>query len=272
MNRTTCISTLCLRTLFLFSLAGWLCIIPVQAEDLKTQSGRTYRDATISRVEEDGLVIKHRFGIVKVAFQNIAAESREKFNKQKAAELTEQIRREEEDRARDRQRDIGQQTHAETAERGRSVMAFEEDNEAQAEAFAAQIHQKPKARIVSNTTETIHVRGPNVSNMTETIHIRGQIVAAGPTGYIVRRASSPRRHDSDLLDHELIFVTSDISEFVQGDYMDVRASAAGEETTFRSYLGQVYPGRFPIYRIIRDRRPEVCVGFRWGSGWGSDWN
>ena len=158
-----------------------------------------------------------------------------------------------EDRVRDREREIGQQTHAETAERGRSVMAFEEDNEAEAEAFAARIHQKPKARKVSNTTKTIHVRG--------------QIVAAGPTGYIVRRASSPRRSDFDLLDQELIFVTSDISEFVQGDYMDVRASAAGEETTFRSYLGQVYPGRFPIYRIIRDRRREICIGFRWGSDW-----
>lgn len=254
MNKTTSISTHCLRaSLVLFSLAGWFYISPVQAGDLKTQSGRTYRDATISRMDKDGLVIKHKFGIVKVAFQNIAVESREAFNPQKAAEVAEKTRREGEDRVRDRERQIGQQTRTETAERGRSVMAFEEDNEAEAEAFAARIHQRPNSQKLSNAPETFHVRG--------------QIVAAGPTGYIVRCAAGPRRSDFDLLGEELIFVTSDVSEFVQGDYMDVRASAAGEETTFRTYLGQVYPGRFPIYRIIRDRRREICIGFRWGAGW-----
>ena len=173
---------------------------------------------------------------------------------------------------REREHQTGQQTRTESAETGRSVMAFEEDNEAEAEAFAARIHQKPKSQKVSNTTETIFVRSQKESNPTEIIRVRGQIVAAGPTGYIVRRATNPRRNDFHLLDQELIFVTSDISEFVQGDYMDVRASTAGEETMFRSYLGQIYPGRFPIYRIIRDRRREICIGFRWGAGWGSDWN
>jgi hypothetical protein len=223
----------------------------VQAEDLKMQSGRTYRDATISRVDKDGLVIKHKFGIVKVAFHNIAAESRDAFNPQKAAELVEKTRRDEEVRARERNREVGQQTLVKTPEIGRSVMAFEEDNEAEAEAFAARIYQNASPRKMSK------------SNTPNTFHIRGQIIAAGPTGYIVRRDTGAQREVFDLFNDELIFVTSDISEFVPGDYMDVRASASGEETTFRTYLGQVYPGRFPIYRIIRDRRREICIGFRW---------
>src|SRR4029453_19009292 len=38
------------------------------AEDLKTVSGRVYKDATISRVEADGIVIRTKTGISKVYF------------------------------------------------------------------------------------------------------------------------------------------------------------------------------------------------------------
>ena len=236
-------------TLFLISLAASLCISSVRAEDLKTQSGRTYKNATITRVEADGLVITYKFGIVKVAFQNIAAESREAFNPQKAAELAEKTQREQEERTRERARETAQRTIEETAQRHRSVVAFEEDDEAEAEAFGARIHQKANR--------------PAASYVPKAVHVRGQIVAAGPTGYVVRCASDPRRRDSDFFDDRLIVVTSDINEFVLGDYMDLQTSPAGKETIFRTYLGQVYPGRFPVYQVIRDRRPQVCIGFRW---------
>lgn len=254
MTQTIHISALRLRSLLVvFILAASLCSNSAHAEDLKTQSGRVYRNATISRVDGDGVVIQHKFGIVKVPFQNIAAESREAFNPQKAAELAEKTRREEEDRVRDRESHISQRTHDETAEGRRFVMAFEEDAEAEAEAFSTRSHQDANPRVVSNTAQTFRVRG--------------QIVAAGPTGYLVRCAAGPRRGDSVFLDEGLIFVTSDINEFVQGDYMNVRASDVGGETTFRTYLGQVYPGRFPIYRVVRDRRREICLGFLWyGAG------
>ena len=63
----------------------------------------------------------------------------------------------------------------------------------------------------------------------------------------------------------MIVVTSDINEFVQGEFMDLQALALGRETTFRTYLGQIYPGRFPVYRAIREHRPQVCIGLnrRW---------
>jgi len=38
------------------------------AEDFKTVSGRIYKDATISRVETDGIVLKTKTGISKVYF------------------------------------------------------------------------------------------------------------------------------------------------------------------------------------------------------------
>ncbi|HJT82760.1 MAG TPA: hypothetical protein VJ719_16300 [Chthoniobacterales bacterium] len=233
----------------LLGLAAFSWISLAHAEDLKMESGRVYRDATISGVDGDGLIIRHKFGIVRVPFQNIAAESRQAFNPQKAAEQAENTRRQEQDRLRERKQEIGNGSRAESGETRRSVMAFEEDSEAEAEAFAGRIHHTAKPKEVP-------------SRSFETFHVRGQVVAAGPTGYIVR-CGAGRARDFDFFDQNLIFVTSDISEFVPGDYMDVRASAAGEETTFRTYLGEVYPGRFPIYRIIRDRRPEICIGFIW---------
>ena len=39
------------------------------AEDLKTVSGKIYKDATISRVEADGIVLRTKTGISKVFFR-----------------------------------------------------------------------------------------------------------------------------------------------------------------------------------------------------------
>ena len=236
------------RRLVLIGLATAIGISSTHGEDLKTESGRTYRDAIISRVEADGVVIKHRFGIVRVAFKNIAAESRGTFNPQKAAELSEGARRQDQE-ARERAQEMAQRTSEEAAERRRSVMAFEEDDEAEAEGFAARRHQNANGHPTSTT--------PTAAR---TFHVRGQIVAAGPTGYIVQCTPDRRRSESGFVDERLIVVTSDINEFVQGDYMDLRASAEGRETTFRTYLGEIYPGRFPVYRVIRDRRPQICIG------------
>jgi hypothetical protein len=240
---------------FFICLAASFCISSVRAEDLKMQSGRTYKNATISRVVADGLVIKHKFGIVRVKFQNIAAESREAFNPQKAAELEENRRQEEEEGARERGRETAQRTTEGTGGRRRSVVAFEVDDETEAETFTARIHQNANRVTASSAPKAFHVRG--------------QIVAAGPIGYVVRCTPDPRRRDSDFFDDRLIVVTSDINEFVQGDYMDLQASAAGKETTFRTYTGRGYPGRFPVYRAIRDRRPQICIGFRWYGSAGS---
>ena len=49
------------------------------AEDFKTINGKLYKDATISRVEADGIVLKTKTGISKVYFVELPKNVRERF-------------------------------------------------------------------------------------------------------------------------------------------------------------------------------------------------
>jgi hypothetical protein len=49
------------------------------AEDFKTVSGRVYKDATISRVEADGIVLRTKTGISKVYFVELPKDVQERF-------------------------------------------------------------------------------------------------------------------------------------------------------------------------------------------------
>jgi hypothetical protein len=50
------------------------------AEDFKTVNGKEYKDATISRVEPDGIVVKTKSGITKVYFAELPKEVQERFH------------------------------------------------------------------------------------------------------------------------------------------------------------------------------------------------
>ena len=49
------------------------------AEDFKTVNGKEYKDATVSRVEPDGIVLKTKSGISKVYFTELPKEVQERF-------------------------------------------------------------------------------------------------------------------------------------------------------------------------------------------------
>jgi len=57
------------------------------AEDFKTVNGKEYKDATVSRVEPDGLVLKTKSGIAKIYFAELPKDVQERFHydSQKAA-------------------------------------------------------------------------------------------------------------------------------------------------------------------------------------------
>jgi len=58
-----------------------LCIASVAfADDFKLINGREYKDATVSRVEPDGVVLKTQAGIAKVYFVELPKEDQERFN------------------------------------------------------------------------------------------------------------------------------------------------------------------------------------------------
>jgi hypothetical protein len=53
---------------------------PALAEDFKTINGKLYKDATISRVEADGIVLKTKTGISKVYFIELPKDVQERFH------------------------------------------------------------------------------------------------------------------------------------------------------------------------------------------------
>ncbi len=50
------------------------------SEDFKTVNGKEYKDATITRVEPDGIVVKTNSGITKVYFTELPKEVQERFH------------------------------------------------------------------------------------------------------------------------------------------------------------------------------------------------
>src|SRR5438876_10238020 len=50
------------------------------ADDFKTINGKEYKDATVSRVEPDGIVLKTKSGITKVYFTELPKEVQEGFH------------------------------------------------------------------------------------------------------------------------------------------------------------------------------------------------
>jgi hypothetical protein len=50
------------------------------ADDFKTMDGKEYKDATVSRVEPDGIVVKTKSGISKLYFVQLPKEVQQRFN------------------------------------------------------------------------------------------------------------------------------------------------------------------------------------------------
>jgi len=58
-----------------------LCFISAAfAEDFKTVNGKEYKDATVTRVEPDGMVVKTKSGVTKVYFTELPKDVQERFH------------------------------------------------------------------------------------------------------------------------------------------------------------------------------------------------
>jgi hypothetical protein len=64
------------------------------AEDFKTINGKEYKDATITRVEGDGIVIRTKTGISKIYFVELPKDVQEKFHYRQATSIAAQRARE----------------------------------------------------------------------------------------------------------------------------------------------------------------------------------
>jgi len=56
-----------------------LILASARADDFKTANGKGYKNATITRVEPDGIVLKFSGGIVKLPFTDLPEEIRNKY-------------------------------------------------------------------------------------------------------------------------------------------------------------------------------------------------
>jgi hypothetical protein len=63
-------------------IAIFVLVSPVIAEDLTTLKGQTYKKATVTRVEPDGIVVRHRVGVTKIPFSDLPKEWQEKYGYQ----------------------------------------------------------------------------------------------------------------------------------------------------------------------------------------------
>jgi hypothetical protein len=64
------------------------------AEDFKTTNGKEYKDATITRVEGDGIVIRTKTGISKIYFIELSKDVQQKFHYGQATPIAVQRERE----------------------------------------------------------------------------------------------------------------------------------------------------------------------------------
>lgn len=61
-------------------LPGILC-----AEQIRTINGTVYEDAVVTRMEPDGIVVQHKFGIVKISFAELGDEYKKRFRYDESA-------------------------------------------------------------------------------------------------------------------------------------------------------------------------------------------
>src|SRR5690348_675279 len=52
----------------------------VLADDVKTLNGKEYKDATVTRVEPDGIVLKTKSGVIKLYFTELPKDLQERFH------------------------------------------------------------------------------------------------------------------------------------------------------------------------------------------------
>jgi len=109
------------------------------AEDFKTVSGRVYKDATISSVEADGIVLRTKTGISKVYFVELPKDVQERFHATPTAKAVTQ--------------------RIDKAESARPAAAFVSD----ADRFAQQVGKKLDER--ESILQGKHTPGPAESMM-----------------------------------------------------------------------------------------------------------
>jgi chromosome segregation ATPase len=166
------------------------------AEDFKTVNGKEYKDATVTRVDPDGVVVKTKSGITKVYFTELPKEVQERFHydSEKAASYS--------------------------AEQATNYTAYQkQQDEAQRQQQAADAKSKAalaEQQAATNRTQALQTRyGELQKQEDDLLRQIGQAKEPGPEyrqGKSVRHQPNPQRSQLPLLQSHLSDIRREKSE------------------------------------------------------------
>jgi len=132
------------------------------ADDFKTIRGKEYKNATINRVEPDGLVLRTKSGISKVYFTELPQDVQERFhyNAQQAAQFTSQTI--EEVRLAQQQKIAADNKRAAEIAKNLELVRQQEEAEIQRQHEAK---MQPNEWNLSNTTEFKLIPNPLIPDL-----------------------------------------------------------------------------------------------------------
>ena len=107
------------------------------SEDFKTVNGKEYKDATIIRVEPDGIVVKTKSGITKVYFAELSKEIQERFHYDQQRASAYSAEQAANYTAYQRQQEEAQREREEAAAKNNAILAKQEAAKNRTEALQA---------------------------------------------------------------------------------------------------------------------------------------
>src|SRR6266436_10267579 len=166
------------------------------AEDFKTVNGKEYKDATVTRVDPDGVIVKTKSGITKVYFIELPKEVQERFHydSEKATSYS--------------------------AEQARNYTAYQkQQDETQRQQQAAEAKSKSaltEQQAATNRTQALQTRfGELQKQEDDLLRQIGQAKQPGPEyrqGKSVRHQPNPQKSQLPLLESHLKDVRREKSE------------------------------------------------------------
>ena len=194
--------------------------ITVAAEDIKTIDGKEYKNVTISRVEPDGVVIMASYGIIKIPFEQLPPELREKYHYDQKAAAHFQTQREAADAERNRVEELARQRHA------------------QQNAAAPAPSEVPRvSHQVTNVSEAAKPERFSTSSTgrREPWAIKGKVLSAADGGVIVYCIDDGTVGRAKPEDRSVVFIKG--LNLMDGDRVDVEAIPDGTSYHYTAASG-----------------------------------
>ena len=235
------------------SLAGALLFFArsATAEDLRTISGRVYKDASILRVDSDGIVFSHKFGVVKIPNSELSADTRRVFDVKKA-------RSEEQYRRAEHQRQVAE----EQSERQEQVRR----QKVNAERAAVEVDEQEQDAAEEASARNQHHRSssPQQPLSTKRYRLRGEVIGIGTDWVLVAcdggGALSRLRKEIGIMKESTLAVETPAREVLiltglrplpaEGSDVDVSVLAGGTRNDVRTRSGEIYAGRYRVFRAV----------------------